>query len=431
MADVTIDASVETSSHKTLWRVGPFWTSTTVGYIFYIDSGTNLVWSKTEDGGGTWSAANEIVAASVNDVDCWADWQTDGDVGTKIHIACATTSDDTVKYAYLDTSDDSEGTDTIESCQGNGTMQEDQDRTYHAVSITKTRGGNLAVFCKYRDTNNTKYHSFYTSPDADTWTSKTSPLEAEDDHIILFPANLADDDDLWAAYWDYSATEISLKTFDDSGNSWAEASISGGFTADIWYLQMNGDIRLSDGHLIFAAWTQRDNAASDLKCWDITDADTITAKTNLITDTSERICTSVFIDQSSDDIYVTYLAGGVFTYTMDCVYKKSADGGSNWGSETILSDNAMDDHRWCSSGAVKAANGGRFQPVWFDDDDNDLFTSTANGVSIAASGPAGWTNIKNIRVGTGSITATDLSHIWFGTTAVAVEDVAEFGGVAV
>jgi len=46
-------------------------------------------------------------------------------------------------------------------------------------------------------------------------------------------------------------------------------------------------------------------------------------------------------------------------------------------------------------------------------------------------GAEGWANIKNIRVGTGSITATDLSHIWFGTTSVAVADVAEFGGVAV
>jgi len=43
----------------------------------------------------------------------------------------------------------------------------------------------------------------------------------------------------------------------------------------------------------------------------------------------------------------------------------------------------------------------------------------------------GWANIKYIRAGTGSILATDLSHIWFGTTPVAVADIAEFGGVAV
>jgi hypothetical protein len=44
----------------------------------------------------------------------------------------------------------------------------------------------------------------------------------------------------------------------------------------------------------------------------------------------------------------------------------------------------------------------------------------------------GWANIKNIRAGTGSITATDLSHVWFGTSSVAVADIAEIPtGVAV
>jgi hypothetical protein len=44
----------------------------------------------------------------------------------------------------------------------------------------------------------------------------------------------------------------------------------------------------------------------------------------------------------------------------------------------------------------------------------------------------GWANIKNIRAGTGSITATDLASIWFGTTEVAVADIAEIPvGVAV
>ena len=37
----------------------------------------------------------------------------------------------------------------------------------------------------------------------------------------------------------------------------------------------------------------------------------------------------------------------------------------------------------------------------------------------------GWANIKNIRAGTGSITATDVASIWFGTGEVAVADIAE------
>jgi hypothetical protein len=44
----------------------------------------------------------------------------------------------------------------------------------------------------------------------------------------------------------------------------------------------------------------------------------------------------------------------------------------------------------------------------------------------------GWANVKNIRMGTGTVLATDVSHIWMGTTAIAVADIAEFPvGVAV
>jgi hypothetical protein len=42
-----------------------------------------------------------------------------------------------------------------------------------------------------------------------------------------------------------------------------------------------------------------------------------------------------------------------------------------------------------------------------------------------------WANIKNIRMGTGSVSPADLEKIWFGTTEVAVADIAEFNGVAV
>jgi hypothetical protein len=78
--------------------------------------------------------------------------------------------------------------------------------------------------------------------------------------------------------------------------------------------------------------------------------------------------------------------------------------------------------------------------IWYDSGDNipctnNGFTALADRlISLYATGTetaSGWANIKNIRAGTGVITATDLSHIWFGTTAVAVADIAEFNGVAV
>ncbi len=398
MADVTIEAAGGTFSYSNSLRGGPFWTADTndgIGYIIYLNVTYDLVYRKTADGGATWGAAQVIAAAAACDAaryDCYADWQTDGDAGTKIHIAYICLDTDEVRYVYLDTSDDSVGgDDLIETCQGTGTFgfAFGFGLNRYLLSITKTRGGNFAVAFKYYDTDFTKFDSFYTSPDADTWTSKTSPYEIDLDYCLLFPANLPDNQDLWGVYWDVSANEISLKTFDDSNNYWTtigEVSISGSMAGSGTYMQMNGDIRLSDGHLILAAWSQLNNALADLKTWDITDAGTITAKTNVLTDSAESFLVTVFINQVNDDVYVAYARGTAVGSLVKVFYQLSQDGGANWDGETAMQADAEDDEKWISSGAVKATNGGRFLPVLFDDDDNDIFCNKDNSIAIAAVG---------------------------------------------
>jgi len=393
MADITIE-SVCTFQNKIGIRGGIFWTSPTVGYVIYVDFYYDLLYKKTADGGATWAAAVPIAAAGscyASSYNCWADWQTAGDAGTKIHIAYISMDLNEVRYVYLDTSDDSiGGDDLIETCQGTGTFHTTVGLLYAMVSITKTRGGNLAVAIKYQDSVNTPFNSFYTSPDATTWTSKTSPYAGEGyaDYCLLFPGNEADNQDVWAVFWDTNVDEISLKTYDDSGNSWSEQSISLNMTESTTYLQMDGAIRLSDGHLILAAWNLYDNALADLMVWDINGAGSITAKTNVLTDSAESFLTSVFINQNTDDIYVAYARGGTVGSTVTVYYKKSTDGGDDWATlgELAMQANAADNERWISCGAVKAAWGGKFQPVWFNDDLDDIFTNTDNGISIAAEG---------------------------------------------
>lgn len=383
MADVWIP-SVYTFFHLVATRGGVFWTSPTVGYVIYTDDLLNLIYNKTADGGATWGGAVNIRTGDIRSFDCWADWQTAGDAGTKIHITYIDTSSDDVRYVYLDTSDDSiGGDDLIEACQGTGSMYIGVGKTFYHITITKTRGGNLAVAFRYEDTNDIAFYGFYTSPDGDTWTSEESPWEADSDYILLFPGNEADNQDVWAVFWDWSADEISLKTYDDSGNSWSEQLISASMTESSGHLQMDGAIRLSDGHLIFAAWSQYDNAAADLMVWDINGAGSITAKTNVITDTAEYFAVSVFINQVNDDIYAAYVGGTTAGSLVAAFYQKSVDGGANWGGQTALQADAEDDMRWISAGAIKAAWGGKFQPFWFNDDANELLTNTDNGISIA------------------------------------------------
>ncbi len=386
MADKIVATDPDNVLYASSNRSGVFWTSPTVGYFIYSDSGDDLVYRKTNDGGNNWGSKNVLVTGFILSFDCWADWQTVGDAGTKINIAYIDIASNDVLYVYLDTNDDSFGIDLIEECQGTGSFQFLIDRSTHLVSITKTRGGNLAVAFRYKDSGSTVFYEFYTSPDGDTWTSKASPWEGNDDYILLFPGNEADNQYVWATFWDRSDEEISLKTFDNSGNSWsAGTSISGSMVSSTIYMQMDGAIRFSDGHLIFTAWNLYNNANADLIVWDINGEGSITAKTNVLTDSIGSFLASVFIDQKNDDIYVTY-ARGLVHVNVTVYYKKSTDGGGNWAvlGELVMQVNAADDMRLISCGAVKVAWGGKFQPVWFNDDFNYLYTNTDNGITITA-----------------------------------------------
>ncbi len=393
MADVIIDNATANFLMFRARRAGVFWTSTTVGYVIYFTSCYDLIYKKTIDGGAIWGPRVVIAASgSCNTLayDCWADWQTAGDDGTKIHIAYISADLNEIRYVYLDTSTDTVGGDAlIEACLGTGTFHITIDRDNYGVSIIKTRGGNLAVALKYKDSDDTAFSGFYTSPDAAAWTSKTSPYEAYNDYFMLFPGNEADNQDVWGAYRDVSAFEISLKTFDDDGDSWSEQLISGGITVTCAHLQMEGAIRLSDGHLILAVWNEYDNPAADLMVWDINGAASIVAKTNVLTDSAESFHVSVFINQDNDDIYIAYLKGTTAADLVKVFYQLSQNGGANWDGQTAMQVDVEDDEQWVSCGAVKVAWGGKFQPVWFNDDLNDIFTNTDEGISIAA--VTGWT----------------------------------------
>ena len=391
-ADVTIDAAAHIVVHDIQTsRCGPFWVSTTTAYIIYIESGTTIVYNKTGDGGDTWGGQVTIESSTSIYVDCFPDWQVDGDAGTKIHIVYADYANDDIKYIYLDTDGDSVGGEKVIY---DGTIVQVSGWDRNQLSITKSRGGTYYISVKYVDASEGAIYAFYSSPDADTWTSKTSPWEADsDDYLLLFPANLADDDDIWGVFWDASASIISLKTYDNSSNDWtseaAEANIATGMTIDNTYFDMDGQIRLSDGHLIFAAWSSEDDGAQDLRVFDITNAGTITEKTTIYTNKADYGYVSVFVNQVNDDIYIAYFGGSSLKATVKCFYELSTDGGANWqGSDQAMQADAEDDSRWVSAGCIKAAWGGKFMPIWHNADLYDIFCNTDNAVSIAASGGA-------------------------------------------
>jgi hypothetical protein len=314
-------------------------------------------------------------------VAAWYDKETPGDAGTLVHIAWSD-SDDNVLYATVDVSDGTVGTiRTVDTGVTIGTTS-----SLERVAITKTVSGNIIVAFSTQ-VEIECYKSSDNFATAGTDIADVFETATEEDWVLLFPADV-DAGDACALFWDRSADEISLKMYDDSGNTWTETSISGSMVDDANHMNMDGSIRHSDNHLLMAAHSDDDTTTDDLKTWDLTvnsiAAPTVTAKTNVVTDQAESAQCSVFINQQNDDVYVAYLKGGTWTATVDVVFHKSANGMGTWAGESAYSESAADDFRLVHAGRTVGDAGGRYQPSFYDDDDLDIYINETNDVEIAA-----------------------------------------------
>lgn len=386
-------------------------------YAFFSTELTveDYAYRKSSDGGASWgsrvtiatNASDEWSAGSV-----WFDKWTAGDSGTLIHIAYFSEIDPGVRYDQLDTADDSLTGQVAVAAVTAGTVQ-DTDSICH---ITKARGGNLYIAYSITAT----VHDMSRSTDGGAnWTSRADPWEGDvDDAVnsVLLPANAADNQDIWLVHGDQSANAVTVKTYDNSGDSWSETAIGSPPTivfGTASLRQVAAAIRHSDGHAIIAINTHIDNAAGDLLVYDW-DGSSFTAKTNIITDKDDWAIPAVCIDQNTDDIYVGWIGNpagtDTWTATVSIFYDVSTDGGSTWAGATQYSEGAADDYRCLfTSHSSPGAADGLFILSWFDDDDNDLWTNAVNAVVLAAGGAA-------------STIATQLVKIAFAATAAQVHE---------
>lgn len=379
MVDITIDASVSSPMWATPALRALVWKNALTAYHFYIDSVDDFVYKKSTDGGATWGSKVTVDANTCRRYDIWHDKATPGDTGTLIHITVSESTNNRNSYYNLDTSDDSLSSQvTVFS----GTVATSTGWNLGNCTISKARGGNLGINT-WNDLNN---DAFLISTDGGAnWTVKTSIEASTVDGALLFPGNEADNQDMWAMFWDRSANEISVKVFDDTGNSWAENSVSTNMVEQVQRQQWSGSIRHSDGHLMIAAWSEPDETTADLRVWDY-NAGTATSKADVITNEAENMNCSMLINQQNGDIYIAYLQGSAQGSSVGAYYKLSTNGGTSWGSEVALSEDTDDDLRQIWAGVSVGDDGGKFQPSWFNDDLNDILTNTNNAVSIAAAG---------------------------------------------
>jgi hypothetical protein len=370
MADVTVTTygfSDEGVGAQDTWVYGTkriIWTTDTTAYHVYGLAAGDIVYQKTTDGGSTWGSRITIsTTAVIRELDIWFDKWTNGDTGTLIHILMNFQAGE-ITYVSLDTSTDTVGSEVTVATLSSGNVSIGYDAV--CASITKSRNGNLYAAAQSSGTAGQK-DTFQKSTDSGaTWSAKADFIESTD-RFILMPGNETDQSDILAMYWDISANEISLKTYDDSGNTWSETSISTGMNErNIRTFNFSATTRHSDNHTILAAWSDALTNNADLKVWDIDTSASITALTNILTASQPHAWVCICINQANDNLYVTYSgeSGDSFFAVMSVNWVVSTDNGTTWSAPASVNDATDAYFIWPTCDISVGTYGGKFSVGW-------------------------------------------------------------------
>jgi hypothetical protein len=349
-------------------------------------TGQSLVYRKTTDGGLIWGTTNYVaVLGGTTSLAVWYDqWTPEDTTGTLIHIAFSDDETDDYYYTYLDTSDDTLrnifpvsvllGTAITEAAVG-------------VPGITKSAEGNLFLSGNFNTTAGGKVSK---SADGDEWTDITPSgwSSAALDQIQLLP--LLTRYDVIALKADTGSNYIRYQIYDEETNAWAGSwselsgsaiALTDNSTYDQWF---SASIKKSTGDVYLTFANNTANSANDIAFWVFDESEgTWSQGADLFTNDATVLSPVPLIDETSGDIYVAYLRGTLAS-SVGVYYKKSTDGGANWGSESEnLSPGILDDHRTLRGNCL---NTKRLYVVWHNDDLNDIMGNTVYYASNVAPG---------------------------------------------
>lgn len=364
MADVSVFASVGGNTRRCVLK--DVWVTASIGYQFFHDSANLIKYVKTTDGGATYGSAVQVSnAAEVNlCFGIWFDKWTAGNSGTLIHITWLGSSVDDLLYRNLDTNGDTLGTQRLVFAGATFVS----NIGVHC-SITRARGGNLLI--SYMGDAGAEFGLFRSTDVGVNWTSRTSPFLASPtgDWTWLFPANVADSQDVWLLYLDSSTGFLTLVQHDDSANTNASsatiATIVENATTLTGEFPLSAMVRHSDGHLLLAAITERDTATADHRTFDINGTGSITEKGAVTTNIDDHYYVGMYIDQVTDDVYLCYLGKRDGTSTLitsvNVFYCKSTDDMASWSAgDTAYREAGVGSIPHCWT----APSGPRFYVTW-------------------------------------------------------------------
>lgn len=322
-------------------------------YAIYLCSLSDVVYKKSTDGGLSWSAAVSIFSGTATALSVWYDRWSNISAGL-IHLAYTESVTDDTLYRTIDTeSSDTLSTQTV-IFAGASTQ------TQGSLSITRAVGGN--VYCKTVIDLGVE-GGFFRLPNANVpngaWDAARTVDEviAAGDPIYLQPDfDAADTQDILAVFFDSSASELSRKLYDDSGNSWSETSISTGITsygAGTAFPMYALAPDISNTRSVLIAWNGGDTANADLKCWTV-DGGAITACTDVVTNgTDDQGLAAIAIDTATGYWHVFYAGKSdgseTFLTAVNIYTKVSMDSGTTWGPETLVTTMAKNIKWLCSA----------------------------------------------------------------------------------
>ena len=398
MADVSVDAGISQSSARGCRAL--VYTTDLIGYMFFIDGDGVFGYCKTTDGGATWGAQVNVdgaVATTTAAFDVWFDkWTSPTDTGTLIHTWWFDTTNDIVRWRTLDTNGDTLGTvrtvfTGASAVAGRGSF----------VSGCKTQSGYL--YCAYDIDAGAEKGLHRSTNGGSVWSASLDAnfIEATLDTCKLYPAyGTGDGNDCWAIYYDASALAITLKLWDSSAGSATESATIGashtdGITDQTGQFGYDAMVRWSDGHLILAKISLRDNASSTHQVFDITDTSTITTKTAITTNIDDHYYPQIFIEQGPNTLYVMYNGKRDGSETMDTAtkvyYTKSTDGGTTWtaGDTAYMEGTAgVVQQLWTSQttypGSTRLAAVWRVAATLLTNKVNSVVFQTIKGANIAS-----------------------------------------------
>lgn len=368
---------------------GPFYISTLIGAIVLQDVAGSCVVQRTTDGGDTWAAAQLFAVGYVSPTySAFFGGQNPAtSASTTIHVVASNNAGGAgaSKFSY-NTYDIATGTwGTVVDLKTDVTWNVGAGANSSFIAPTRA-GGWVTGYCSEA----TGAAAFRTN-DGITWASAASPAESNEgfDKTLGLSADTGAAKDAAILFGDVTANETTAKIYKDADNTWSEHFVLATANLAEDSTVHAATVRVSDGLNFVVLMTAIPSATADAWLYSLQlnshVSPVITQLGNVLTDSAETDNPGVFVNQATGVPTAIYGRGSAHEATIKIFTKTATDStGATFGVETAYSEDAEEDYRAVHGGAYAAATGGRFQPVFFDDDDNDVFINLTNDIAISA-----------------------------------------------